>query len=107
MFYFVLTAYASADSAIRSINKAIVNPLIILMFAIATVYFIYGLFEFLKDSDNAEAREKGKQHILWGLIGMLVMVMVFFIMKIILGTLGIEGQINPEELEVNLPPIVE
>lgn len=104
---FILTAYASVDSAIRSINKAIVNPLIVLMFAIATIYFLIGVFEFIKDSANADAREKGKQHIIWGLIGMLVMVTVFFIMRLILGTLGIEDQIqiSSEEIQINLPTI--
>ena len=103
MYPFILTAYASVDETIRKVNKNILNPLIILMFAIAAVYFAYGIFEFVKDGDNSDAREKGKQHILWGLIGMAIMASVFFIMQFIVGTLGIEDQIDIENMEVDLP----
>ena len=105
MYPFILTAYASVDETIRKVNKAIINPLIVLMFAIAVIYFAYGVFEFIKDGDSSDAREKGKQHIIWGLIGMAIMASVFFIMQLILGTLGIEDQINVEDIEVTLPPI--
>ncbi len=105
MWPFVLTAYASVDDTIRKVNKNILNPLIVLMFAIAAAYFAYGLFEFIKDSDKPDAREKGKQHIIWGLIGMAVMVGVRFLMTLITGTLGIDGQIDIFTGEVNLPPI--
>ncbi len=106
MHPFILTAYASVDTTIRQVNKQIVNPLIILMFAIAAIYFAYGLFEYIKDSDSADGREKGKQHIIWGLVGMFIMVSVFFIMDLILGTLGISSQqINIQEMQVDLPPI--
>lgn len=105
MWPFVLIAYASIDDTIRKVNKAIINPLIVLFFAIAAVYFAYGVFEFIKDSDSPDAREKGKQHIIWGLIGMAIMGSAFFIMSLILGTLGIEQQIDINTGEVNLPSI--
>jgi len=103
---FIHTAYASVDSTIRSINKAIINPLIVLMFAIAAIYFAYGLFEFIMGADKPEAREKGKEHIIWGLIGMFIMVSVYFIMRLIVGTLGIEGQIDLNTGEADFPPII-
>ena len=105
MYPFILTAYASVDETIRKVNKAIINPFIVLMFAIAAVYFAYGVFEFIKDGDSSDAREKGKQHIVWGLVGMAIMGSVFFIMQLIVGTLGVEQQINIQEMEVTLPPI--
>ena len=105
MYPFFLTAYASVDDTVRKVNKEILNPLIALMFAIAAVYFAYGVFEFIKDADAADAREKGKQHIIWGLIGMAIMGSVFFIMQLIIGTLGVEQQINIQEMQVTLPPI--
>jgi len=107
MWPFIFTAYASVDDTIRKVNKVLINPLITLMFAIAAIYFVYGVFEFIRDSSSADGREKGKQHIIWGLIGMAIMGSVFFIMQLILGTLGIENQINPQTGEVNLPPIGE
>ncbi len=105
MWPFVLTAYASVDDTIRKVNKVLINPLITLMFAIAAIYFVYGVFEFIRDSSSSDGREKGKQHIMWGLIGMAIMGSVFFIMQLILGTLGIEDQIDIQTGTVDLPEL--
>ncbi|MEZ4103336.1 MAG: hypothetical protein R3B55_02120 [Candidatus Paceibacterota bacterium] len=59
MWPFVLTAYVSADETIRKINKAILNPLIALLFAIAAIYFAYGLVLSQAAPDKPDAREKG------------------------------------------------
>ena len=41
--------------------------------------------------DNEEEREKGKKNMLWGIIGMTIMVGVFGIITIILNTFGISS----------------
>src|SRR3989338_7292634 len=88
-------AHASVGSFVLSVNKVILNPLIAFMFAIALVVFLYGLFEFLSHTDNQEARKKGKSHIMYGAIGLFIMMSVFTIMRIILNTIGVsEGQID-------------
>lgn len=71
------------------VNEVILNPLITLAFAVALVYFLYGVFQFIKDADDSDAREQGKQHILWGLVGMFIMISVFGIIRIVLNTFGI------------------
>lgn len=105
MWPFVLTAHAAVDDTIRSINKHILNPLIVFMFALAAVYFAYGVFQYVRGADKPDAREIGKQHIIWGLVGMFIMVAVRLIMNLIVGTLGIEGQIDLFTGEAELPPI--
>jgi hypothetical protein len=40
-------------------------------------------------SDNEEARDTGRRHIISGLIGLFIMFSVFGIIRIILGTFGI------------------
>lgn len=101
---FTPVAHASVDVFVKKLNTYLFNPLISLMVFVAVVYFLYGLFEFIKDADSGEGREKGKRHMLWGLIGLFVMVSVFFIMRVLLGTIGItEDEINPQTGTVNLP----
>ena len=73
---------------VSSVDKVIINPLIILMFAVALMYFLYGTFMFLVNADDASERELGKSHILWGLVGMFIMFAVFTILHIIQNTLG-------------------
>ena len=95
-------AYASLDSFISNINRLIINPIIVLAFAVAIVYFLYGVFQFVSKAEDEAERTKGKSHIMWGIIGLVIMMGVFTIMNIIIDTLGIEG-INTEEGTVNLP----
>ncbi len=67
----------------------IVNPAIELAFAIAVVLFLYGVFEYFVKSNDPTARATGGQHILWGLIGMVIMFGVYGIINIIKGTIGV------------------
>jgi hypothetical protein len=73
---------------LQKILDAIVNPLIGLLFGLALLYFLYGVFTFIKDSDNEQSRTAGAQHILWGTVGLFIMVAVFGLMKIICTTIG-------------------
>ena len=91
-FYIVAPAYASFESLLKAINDTILNPLIVLLFALALVFFLYGVVEYLfLYADNDEARKKGRSHIVWGLVGMLIMFGAFTIIKIIIATLGVSG----------------
>lgn len=93
----------SFDEFILNINKLIINPLIMLLFALAVVFFLYGVFEFISNQEDEEAKTKGKSHMIWGIVGITIMMGVFTIMNIILNTFNIEG-INPEQGTVQLPP---
>mgnify|MGYP000143169031 FL=1 len=80
-------AYADAESVIAAVNKEIINPLITLLFAVALLFFIWGLVEFLQGSTNEEKRTKGQQHMIWGVIGMFIMISAIGIMRLIIGTI--------------------
>jgi hypothetical protein len=71
------------DALLKNIGDQIVNPLIGLMFSVAVVFFIYGVVEFIGAADNEEARTTGKQHMIWGVIGIFIMVSVWGIMNIL------------------------
>lgn len=90
---YILIPVAYAQSAptsvlefIGRINRFFLNPLIVLMFSIALMIFIWGLFVFFGYKENSEEVEKGKRHILWGIIGMAIMVSVFSLMNFITAT---------------------
>ncbi len=69
------------------IADLLVNPLIILGFVIATIYFFYGIFELIYKAD--EANDDHKKNLMYGLIGLFVMFSVYGILKIVLDTFGI------------------
>lgn len=87
-FEIIPIAEANITTLVASIDKVIINPLIALLFALAVVYFVYGLAQYLMSPDNEETKKTSKSHMLWGIIGMFIMVSVFGIMRLILNTVG-------------------
>lgn len=78
----------SVLTLIHKINQVIINPLISLIFAAAVLIFLYGVFEYVKGSSSDDARSKGRSHIIWGVVGMFIMISTFSIMNIIMNTIG-------------------
>ena len=68
----------------------ILRPVSILLFVVAFVIFIWGLVESIRDSEGDEDKTKEKKNMIWGLVGMVIMVSVFGIINIIVGTIGAE-----------------
>lgn len=86
-------AYAApADVArgfLATLNDVIIYPLITLMMGVALLVFLYGCFEFIMNAGNDGARTQGKKHIMWGIVGFVVMVSAYAILEITTGTFGI------------------
>ncbi|OGI63293.1 hypothetical protein A2818_02805 [Candidatus Nomurabacteria bacterium RIFCSPHIGHO2_01_FULL_40_12] len=96
-------AHAGLDSFIGNVGELIINPLIYLLFALAVAYFLYGVAEFILNGDNEEKKTTGKSHMLWGIIGITIMMGVWGILNVLLNTLGIPGsEIDPQSGTVNL-----
>ena len=72
---------------LEKIKTAIVDPIIYFLFALALVYFLYGVLELIRNADSEEARKIGQQHVLWGVIGMFIMVSFYGIMHVICNTI--------------------
>lgn len=102
--FFTNVAYASesVDAFVLNVNKLIINPLITLLFGLAVVYFLYGIFQFISNQENEEAKTKGKSHMIWGIVGIVIMMGVFTILNMIMATFNIKD-INPEQGTVRLP----
>jgi hypothetical protein len=75
--------------------KVIVNPAIILLFAVSMIVFVYGIINTWIKNEGPEARREGGNHLLWGLVGMTIMIGVFVIMSFIQNSLGISQNDRP------------
>ncbi len=102
--FYVNVAYASVDSLISNVNRLIINPFIIFLFALAMVYFLWGVFDFFSNQDNEQKKTEGKEHMIWGLVGLAIMISVWAILALVTDTLNISNQVNPKEGTVNLTP---
>jgi NADH:ubiquinone oxidoreductase subunit 2 (subunit N) len=92
-FAFPLLAFAQ----VRSIQEAggivtsIINGVLVpLVFAIAFIVFIWGVFQyFILGGSNQEKREEGQKLMLYGLIGFFLMVSVWGLVNILVGTFNL------------------
>jgi len=100
-FFSTKIAYADLNGIIGSVETKIINPLILFLFALAIVYFLYGVLGFFINQENEEKKTEGKRHMLWGIIGITIMLGVWTILGMIIKTFNIQG-INPEQGTVQL-----
>lgn len=63
-----------------------------LMFAVATLVFLYGTIMFIKE-DNTEKKEKGRQFMIWAIVGLAVMFSVWGLVGVLENTFGITNTI--------------
>lgn len=68
---------------IQKINDAILQPIVMLLMALAVLYFLFGVMMFVKDQSSEDAQVKGKSHMVWGVIGLAIMVSVWGILNFI------------------------
>jgi hypothetical protein len=78
-----------ASQTINAIIGAIINPTIALIFSAGLLVFLWGIVQFIWNSDNEEERKVGQRHIIWGFVGMFIMVAWFGISNIIAGTFNL------------------
>jgi len=84
------TLESNVATFMQKLTTVIIQPVVIFIFTLALVLFLFGMMKFVASTDkNAEDAKTGKQHMLWGIIGMFVMMAVFGIMRLIISTLGI------------------
>lgn len=78
----------------------IIDPALLLIFALGFLLFVYGLVEFLWKINGEGDTKEGKQHMIWGIVGMLIMISVYGILDIIDNTFGLDFS-NPDASRIN------
>lgn len=81
---------------VAKINAVILFPLIALMTTVAIIVFMWGGFQYVRGANNPAAREKGQKHLLWGIIGLLVMLSAYTILSIAAATFGLDPDTHSE-----------
>lgn len=98
------------DGILSRIMYYIVNPFIILLFTLATVIFIWGVIKYIKNAGDQTKRAEGQQHMLWGIVGFVIMVGVYGIINILTQFFGINNvTVTHEKFEVkqqNIPTVI-
>ncbi len=71
------------------INQYILNPIILLAFAVALLVLFWGIFQFVSSETGDKERDEGKKKIIYGIIGMFIMLSAKGIISVILNTFHI------------------
>lgn len=74
-------------NTVKPLITEIVYPVVELLFGIGVIVFIWGIVEMIINGESSEAREKGRMHMLGGVIGMAIMLSAWGIIHLISNTL--------------------
>lgn len=83
------------NAFLDGIVRELVNPFILLLVGVASVVFLWGVIEMIANAGDPTKREQGRSHMIWGIVGLVIMIGVFGILRILLNTFGID---QPEGL---------
>lgn len=84
---------------VTRIITLVVNPLIYVLFGAAVLYFLWGVLQFVRKADDSEARAHGAQHIIWGVIGLAIMMSAFGIVRLVINTVGVPEDQRPTSIQ--------
>lgn len=73
---------------ITAIEREILAPIITLIALAAFAVFVWGVVEFIQGADNEEKRRTGQIHMIWGIIGLVIIFGANAIISIISAVAG-------------------
>lgn len=76
---------------LNKVNNLILNPIILLLFAISFVYFAIGIINLIRLEPGDSKKEDAMKSIIWGIVGMLVMFSVYGLIAFVFDTFGISN----------------
>ena len=75
-------AFANTVSDVLVTILNILNIIIPLLISLGIVYFIWGVVEYVL-SGNTEKKEQGQQHMIWGIVGLAVIVSIWGLVAVL------------------------
>ncbi len=107
----IALAAATGDQSLSGVSTlvtsigAIIAKIIPLMFALAIVYFFWGLIEFIRSAGDPKKAAEGKSIMIYGVIAIAVMVSIYGLVNWLAGTLGITQTSDINSLIPKAPTI--
>jgi hypothetical protein len=77
------------DTVVSNASTLISGYLVPALMSLALVVFLWGIVVFIGNSGDETKREEGKKHMLWGVIGLFVMVVVWGIVALLTVIFGV------------------
>lgn len=90
-----LFTYAQKVGTILQDISDILNTVIPILMILATLLFLWGIITYITASGDEEKLKGARTYIIWGLIGLFVMVSVWGLVQVLNNTFGISRQGTP------------
>ena len=84
---------SSLNASLAKIVSVIVVPLVSLVFVFAVLVFIWGVAGIIIHREDPERLATGRQHMIWGIVGIFIMIGFYGIIRIIANTLGVASPV--------------
>lgn len=100
----------AAGSGVEGVIETLiclVSSLVPLLVSIAVLVFLWGMVKFIAHADDEKALAEGKQLIIWGLVGIFVIVALWSIVGYVQESLGLDtgglGGVSVPSLPTTIP----
>ncbi len=80
--------------------NGLLKPIVPVIVSLAVVAFLYGVFKYIFAS-GGEEKEKGRDFMIWGIVGLFVMVSIWGFVSILSDTLNLDN--TPRTIQI-VPP---
>ncbi len=102
-FALPLVSLAQTVKNVSDVGTLIINTinniLVPVLFAVAFIVFLWGAFyTFIVGANDTDVKDKGKNLMLWGLIGFFVMVSIWGLVNILTGTVSFGENRGPSTM---------
>lgn len=101
-------AFAQLTQGVQDVSSAFrfassfLTSATVLLFATAFFFFLWGVFQFVRAAGDEDARKAGRDHIIYGVIGLAVMASVYGLVNFLTGS----ADLTETRVEVPvLPPL--
>jgi hypothetical protein len=78
----------AADTVMKRLAEHLLGPVEMVVFAAGFMLFMFGLVKYLWVLGDGGEQNEGKQHMLWGIIGMFLMISTWAVISLIDNTFG-------------------
>ncbi len=89
-FAMPMIAFAATLKDIVSTVRDLVNTIVPLFMVVAVAVFLWGIVRYITAAGDAEKAKDAKGYIIYGLIGIFVMVAFWGIVTLVAGTFGVD-----------------
>jgi len=101
LLFVPMFASAATVGSVLKVFSDTINAVIPIILALAVLYFFWGLAKYVLNSANEDAKEEGRNIMIWGIIALFVMVSVWGLIALLQDTFDVDSQspIIPGKIE--------